>query len=52
MKFTKARLQKIIANINNKQTRKNNKNIKVLHHTNTIRNRKQFNLHNKTLKQF
>jgi hypothetical protein len=52
MKFTKARLQKIITNINNKQTRKKNKNIKVLHHNHTFRNRKQFNLHNNTLKQY
>lgn len=52
MKFTKARLQKIITNINNKQTKKKNKNIKVLNHNHTFRNKKQFNLHNKTLKQF
>lgn len=52
MKFTKARLQKIITNINNKQTRKKYKNIKVLQHNHSFRNRKQFNLHNNTLKKY
>ena len=52
MKLTKSRLHKIIS-INNKQTRKKfKKHIKVLNHTNTYRNRKQFNLHNNTLKRF
>ena len=51
MKLTKARLQKIITNTNNKQTRKKfKKNIKVLTHSNTTRNRKQFNLINRTIK--
>jgi hypothetical protein len=52
MKLTKARFQKIIQNKTGKQTRKKfKKHIKVLHHNNTIRNKKkQFNLHNKTIK--
>jgi hypothetical protein len=50
MKLTKSRLQKIINN-NNKQTRKIfKKNIKVLHHNSSFKNKKQFNLRNKTLK--
>jgi hypothetical protein len=50
MKLTKVRLQKIIRN-NGRQTRKNfKKNIKVLNHTNTVRNKKQFNLHNRSIK--
>lgn len=65
MKLTKKRLQKIInsisqplstnaeVNINNKQTRKKLKrNIKKLNHTNTVRNNRQFNLRNKTLKSY
>jgi hypothetical protein len=52
MKLTKARLQKII-NTNNKQTRKKfKKNVQLLHHTNTFRNKKQFNLRNNTLKNW
>jgi len=52
MKLTKARLQKVFhkINTNTNQTRKKFKNKKVLHHTNTFRNRKQFNLHNTTLR--
>ena len=53
MKFTKARLQKIINNKNNVQTRKCFKsNKKVLTHTNTNRNRKQINLKNNTLRNW
>jgi hypothetical protein len=53
MKLTKARLQKIINNKENKQTRKKfNKHIKVLTHSNTSRNRKQFNLLNKSIKHW
>ena len=53
MKFTKARLQKIINNKNNVQTRKCFKTTKkVLTHTNTNRNRKQFNLKNSTLRNW
>ena len=51
MKLTKVRLQKIINNKSGKQTKKKfKKNVKVLNHTNTIRNKKQFNLHNRTIK--
>jgi hypothetical protein len=50
MKLTKYRLQKIISK-NGKQTRKKYKtNLKLLTHHNTARNKKQFNLHNRTLK--
>jgi hypothetical protein len=53
MKLTKARLQKIINNKENKQTRKKvNNHIKVLNHTNTARNKKQFNLLNRTIKHW
>jgi hypothetical protein len=53
MKFTKARLQKIINNKNNVQTRKCfKKTAKLLTHTNTNRNRKQFNLKNNTLRNW
>lgn len=52
MKLTKKRLQKIIHN-NGKQTRKKyKKGTKILKHTNTSRNKKQFNLRNTTLKSF
>jgi hypothetical protein len=52
MKLTKARLQKIINN-HGKQTRKKYKNTnRILKHTNTFRNKKQFNLHNKTLNKW
>ena len=51
MKLTKIRLQKIINNKTGKQTKKKfKKNVKVLNHTNTVRNRRQFNLHNRTIK--
>jgi len=50
MKLTKKRLQKIINN-NGKQTRKKyKKSLKKLQHTNTVRNKRQFNLHNRTIK--
>ena len=50
MKLTKVRLQRIINN-NGKQTRKKYKRTTtILKHTNTARNKKQFNLHNTTLK--
>ena len=51
MKLTKVRLQKIINNKTGKQTKKKfKKNVKVLNHTNTVRNIRQFNLHNRTIK--
>jgi hypothetical protein len=50
MKLTKVRFRKIIGN-NGKQTRKKfKKNVKVLNHTNTVSNKKQFNLRNRTIK--
>jgi len=50
MKLTKVRLQRIIKN-NGKQTRKKyKKTSKILKHSNTARNKKQFNLRNITLK--
>lgn len=50
MKLSKARLQKIINN-NGKQTRKKyKKTSKIFKHANSIRNKKQFNLRNTTLK--
>jgi hypothetical protein len=53
MKLTKARLQKIINNKHGKQTRKKyKKNIKVLNHTNTVRNKKDFNLLNRTIRNW
>ena len=49
MKLTKARLQKNIKSTN--QTRKKFKtDKKVLTHTNTFRNRRQFNLRHNTIK--
>ena len=52
MKLTKSRLQKIINN-NGKQTRKKyKKTFRILKHTNTARNKKEFNLKNTTLKQY
>jgi len=52
MKLTKVRLQKIINN-NGKQTKKKYKHLtKIFKHTNTIRNKKQFNLRHTTLKNF
>lgn len=51
MKLTKSRLQKIMNNKTGKQTRKKfKKHVKVLNHTNTVRNKKQFNLHNRSIK--
>ena len=51
MKLTKIRLQKIINNKTGKQTKKKfKKNVKVLNHSNSVRNRRQFNLHNRTIK--
>ena len=50
MKLTKHRLQKIISK-NGKQTKKKYKtHLKVLKHYNTARNRRPFNLHNKSIK--
>ena len=52
MKLTKSRLQKIINN-NGRQTRKKyKKTFRILKHTNTARNKKEFNLKNNTLKQY
>ena len=48
MKLTKARLQKIFNNAS--QTRKKYRK-RTWKHTNTARNRKQFNLRNNTLKK-
>lgn len=51
MKLTKYRLQKIIAK-NGKQTRKKYKtNLKLLKHHNSVRNKKPFNLHNRSIRQ-
>jgi len=65
MKLTKRRLQNILNSIkqplsenteivmNNIQTRKKLKrNIRKLNHINTVRNNRQFNLRNKTLKDY
>ncbi len=53
MKLTKARLQKILTNKNGKQTRKKYKrNIKLLNHTTTVRNKKDFNLLNRTIRNW
>jgi hypothetical protein len=52
MKLTKSRLQKIIVRSNFQTRKKFKKHHKVLHHTNTVRNKKQFNLSNKTLKRW
>lgn len=50
MKLTKKRLQNIINN-NGKQTRKKyKKTFKIMKHTNTSRQKKQFNLKTTTLK--
>jgi hypothetical protein len=52
MKLTKFRLLKQLDKTG-KQTRKRfKKGIKVLNHTNTAKEKKQFNLRNKTLKQW
>jgi|694.fasta_scaffold27956_9 hypothetical protein len=52
MNLTRVRLQKQI-NSKNKQTRKIfKKNVKVLKHVNTVRNRKVFNLKNNSLKNW
>jgi hypothetical protein len=51
MKLTKKRLQKIIHN-KGKQTRKKfKKTAKIFKHSNTFRQKKQFNLKNLSLKQ-
>ncbi len=53
MKLTKARLQKIITNKNGNQTKKKyKKNLKLLHHTNTVRNKKEFNLLNRSIRNW
>ena len=53
MKLTKARLQKVINNKFGKQTRKKfKKQLKLLNHNNTVRNKKDFNLRNKTIRHF
>ena len=53
MKLTKVRLQKVINNKFGKQTRKKfKKNVKVLNHNNTVRNKKAFNLRNRTIRHF
>ena len=52
MKITKHRLEKIIRN-NTIQTRKLRKTVgKVLKHTNTVRNKRAFNLKNQSLKNW
>lgn len=51
MKLTKKRLHKVISN-RNKQTRKKfDVQSKKFKHSNTYRNKKPFNLHNKSIKQ-
>ena len=52
MKLTKFRLQRTINNTNKQTRKKFKKHIKVLHHTNTQRNHKQFNLHNKSIRNW
>jgi len=52
MKLTKFRLQRTINNTNKQTRKKFKKHIKVLHHTNTKRNRKQFNLHNRSIRNW
>lgn len=53
MKLTKARLQKVINNKFGKQTRKKfKKQLKLLNHNNTVRNKKDFNLRNRTIRHF
>ena len=50
MKFTKKRLQKVI-NSGTKQTRKKFQGLcKKFKHSNTYKNKKSFNLHNKSIK--
>ncbi len=52
MKLTKKRLHKVISN-RNKQTRKKFDALhKKFKHSNTYRNRKPFNLHNKSIKTY
>ena len=50
MKLTKARLQKIIDTSGNQTRKKYKKRVKTFNHTNTVGNKKQFNLKNNTLK--
>jgi hypothetical protein len=50
MKLTKARLNKIF--LQQRQTRKKLNNKKVLTHTNTFRNKKQFNLRSNTIRNY
>jgi hypothetical protein len=50
MKLTKYRLQKIIKNNGNQTRKKYKKTSKILKHSNTARQKKQFNLRNMTLK--
>jgi hypothetical protein len=50
MKLTKARLQKIIHTSGNQTRKKYKKLVKTFIHTNTVGNKKHFNLKNITLK--
>ncbi len=50
MKLTKSRLKKIIKNNGNQTRKKYKKSFKILKHSNTVRQKKQFNLRNMTLK--
>ena len=52
MKMTKARLQKIINNKNNRQTQKRLSHIREKCFTNTKRNRQHMNLKNNTVKKW
>ena len=51
MNITKKRLDKIISSSNAQTKKGRRRNLKVLKHSNTSRNKKQFNLRNLTLKQ-
>jgi hypothetical protein len=50
MKLTKYRLHKIINKCRKQSRKKFNTNLKLLKHHNTCRNKKYFNLHNRSLK--
>ena len=52
MKLTKARLQKNINTSGNQSRKKYQKRVKTFNHTNTVGNKKQFNLRNMTIKNW
>ena len=49
MKITKGRIHKIL--LKEHQTRKSTKNMKTNSHSHTYKNKKQFNLRNRTIKK-